>query len=470
MAVLGLDHHPAAEAAFACLVGCVYGGAQRCPWRCEANGVLAMPHLPATSVFKYLIVAARHAIPGLYRWRIAVSESRIVLIPIRAEPMHRTGKLKAILSGFLLSFFLACRVMASPALTDGDIQQIVEQEIRRAVDVDKVGAAVAISVDGRMLFFNFGWADRVAKKPVTTDSLFNLASVSKVFDTTLLSLAVKNGEMSLDDPVAKYIPELAGGGDIRNITLGELATFTSGLSLPQDHPPWPPAHYTWPKFIRYLKRWKIPADHQRGKQYLYSHAGFLLLHVALERRFGVPYARLLEQSLLRPLNLSSTTLPRRGANLTGVFAPSLKRRAVQGYTGKNEPIGKPGNVQGYYHWPGTEQMFSSARDLGKFIGVQLGGSGDDPHLRGAIDLTHQTVASIRPQVMQAQAWEVHYGAETTIGKNGGLNNTSSYIGMMPGKRLGIAILINRGELNTWDVGYTIWSRLVVPERVVPVKE
>ncbi len=357
---------------------------------------------------------------------------------------------------------LACPATAGSAVTDDDVARIVEQEIRRAINVDAVGAAVAVRIDGRTLFYNFGWADRASRRPVTTDSLFNLASVSKVFDTTLFSLAVQRGEVSLDDPIVKYIPELQRGGDIARVTLGQLATFTSGLSLPQDHPPWPPAYYTWPRFVEHLNRWKLPANHQPGKEYLYSHAGFLLLHVALERRFGVPYATLLERSLLRPLALSSTMLASRGAQSTARLETSLKRRAVQGYSGTHKRIGRPGNVQGYYHWPGTEQMFSSARDLARFIQLQLAELPIDPVWKEAIDLTHRTVAPIRPNVMQAQAWEVHEGPQTTIGKNGGLNNVSSYIGVMPAEKLGVAILINRGDLNTWDIGYPILHRLATP--------
>jgi beta-lactamase class C len=59
-----------------------------------------------------------------------------------------------------------------------------------------------------------------------------------VFEATLLAQAVRNGHLRLDDPVAKYVVELQQGGDIRQVTLGQLATHTSGLLLPQDHPPW----------------------------------------------------------------------------------------------------------------------------------------------------------------------------------------------------------------------------------------
>ena len=75
-----------------------------------------------------------------------------------------------------------------------------------------------------------------------------------MFDATLLARSVRDGALRLDDFIAKYVSELRG--DIRRVTLGQLATHTSGLLLPQDHPPWPDWGYTLPEFIRTLNAWK----------------------------------------------------------------------------------------------------------------------------------------------------------------------------------------------------------------------
>jgi beta-lactamase class C len=369
------------------------------------------------------------------------------------------------LSALLITISLANPASGSSDVTDAEVGQVVAQEVGKVLRPDGIGAAVAIRIDGRTLFFNFGAADRLGKRALTSESLFNLASVSKVFDATLLSLLARQGEVSFDDPVTKYIAELAPGGDIHQVTLGQLVSFTSGFSLPQDRPPWPEAHYTLSKFFDYLRKWKIDEGHERGKHYIYSHAGFMLLHLAMERRFGMPYGTLLEQRLLRRLDLPSTTLPLRGANSVARLAPSLLQRAVQGYSGTGKPIGKPGNMQGYYHWPGTGQMFSSARDLASFLAAQLGERPDDPLLRDAIELSHLEVARTdrEPHIRQALAWEVHHVAHTIVDKNGGLNNTTTYIGMIPEKRIGAVILVNRGNLNGRDVGHPILIRLAAHE-------
>jgi beta-lactamase class C len=348
---------------------------------------------------------------------------------------------------------------AVPALAH-DIEKLVAQELEKGVLAGVTGAAAAVRINGRTHFYNAGYADGTTKRSVDSDSLFNLGSVSKVFDVALLSLAAVAGELSLDDRLGKYMHELDNGGDAGRITLRQLVTFSSGFSVAHDNPPWWPAeHFTLPKFIRHLQGWKRNPDHVPGRDYVYSHAGFMLLHVALERRFGVPYATLLQRKLLRRLDLPSTVLPLRGTNDIAQLPPTLKARAVQGYGGEGNPIGRPGNMQGYYHWSGTGQMFSSARDLSRMLAAQLGELPLDPALRRAMQLTHEEALVIRENVMQAQAWEVHHLSLPVVDKNGGLNNTTTYIGMIPGKRLGVVILMNRGNLNGRDFGHAILSRL-----------
>src|SRR5262249_3966391 len=159
----------------------------------------------------------------------------------------------------------------------------------------------------------------------------------------------------------------------------------SGFSVTHDNPPWWPAeHFSLPKFLRHLQKWKRDPSHVPGRDYVYSHAGFMLLHVALERRFGLPYATLLERKLLRALDVPSTLLPPRGDNDVGDLAPALRKRAVQGYDGEGRPIGKPGNMQGYYYWPGTGQMFSSPRDMARLLAACMGELPLDPLLKRAI--------------------------------------------------------------------------------------
>jgi beta-lactamase class C len=373
-----------------------------------------------------------------------------------------------LMKGILIALLATILVARAWAITDRQVREAVEDELDEILPEDNNpgGAAVVVRIDGRTLFFNFGTVAR--GKLITSDTLFNLASLGKTFDTTLLSMAALKGELSLDDPVTKYITELQSGGDINKIRLDQLVSYTSGFSMPQDRPPWPDAHYTLPAFLQYLKTWKLPRNHQQGKDYVYSHAAYMLLHVALERRFGMPYAELLNERLIRPLGLTSTILPSH-RNSVAQLPPALMQRAVQNHDENGKRVGKPGNVQSFYLWPGTGQMFSSARDMATFLAAQLGEVSEPAGLREGAVLAHKPIAANPPNFLQAQAWEVRPGALTIVDKNGALDNTSSYIGLAPDRHLGMIIMSNRGDQYVAKVGRRTLLRLGLPAEVA-VKE
>ena len=340
------------------------------------------------------------------------------------------------------------------AASDSDVERTIAKQLVPALmgDDEIGGIAVAVRIGGRTLFYNYGLADVAARRPVSTDALFNLASVRKVFEATVLAQAVQRGELRFDDRVARYVPELEQGKTIREVTLGQLASHTSGLLLPTDHPPWPEHGYTLDRFIGVLNEWTLEAGRRPGETHTYTHAGYVLLQLALERRFGMPIAQLIGQRLLKPLGMSATVLPTHP--LAAEHAPLPG--AVQGYGEDGEPIGVPGNQQSYYEFPGTGQMFSSARDLAVLLAANLGEVPLDPELSAAMQLTQRGVFRIDSRHTQALAWEVsNFGGPTIVDKPGGIDNASAYVGMVPDKRLGIVILVNRGSRNPHDVARNV---------------
>ncbi|WP_283812990.1 serine hydrolase [Bradyrhizobium rifense] len=116
------------------------------------------------------------------------------------------------------------------------MRDIVAAELAPTATLEHPGGLAAALYAGRHVeFFNYGFADDATKQPVTPDTLFNLASLRKPFEAALVALGTLRGELRLDDPVPKYLPEL-DGDYIRHVTIGELATHTSGLLLPTDSP------------------------------------------------------------------------------------------------------------------------------------------------------------------------------------------------------------------------------------------
>jgi beta-lactamase class C len=334
-----------------------------------------------------------------------------------------------------------------------NVEQIVTQKIQPILPKGAGGGvAVAVLMEGKTSFFNYGMADDAQNRSVTADSIFNLGSVGKVFATTLLAQAVKQGELSLDDPVAKYVTELQRGGDIRRITLGQLASHTSGLPrVPQQYETWHRGRYTWPDFVRFLNSWKADLKHEPGQQYLYSNAAMVLLRVALERRFNTRFAALMHQRLTGPLGMTSTALP---------LPRDLLGRAVQGYSSTGRPIGRPGMEGGTFKWPGSGQIYSSSRDMATFLAANLGELPDHRPIENAMALAQQPVFTVGPRLKLGLAWQnVTAGNFTIIDKNGGLPNTSTYIGFAPQRKLGVVILVNRGNQHATGIGRQILHAL-----------
>lgn len=328
------------------------------------------------------------------------------------------------------------------------------------------GVAVAVQMGDRSLFFNYGYADQAEKRPITSDALFNVGSVRKIFEATLVAQAVLRGELKLDEPVAKYVTELHGDY-IRHVTVRQLVSHTSGLLLPTDHPPWPTEKYSLAGFYDALNAWTPSGGEAPGKQRIYTHAGYILLQLVLERRYGKPIAELLDRAVIAPLGMTSTVVPERGADDRAIMSAALLQRAVQGYARDGEMIGLPGNQQSYFDFPGTGQMFSTAHDLARLLAACLGEKQVDPQLRQALLATQREEFRVSPQYGQAMAWEIEspFGV-TIVDKPGGLDNASAYVGLVPDRKIGIAILVNRGDVQPFEIARSTilpeLARLVTP--------
>ena len=196
---------------------------------------------------------------------------------------------------------------------------------------------------------------------------------------------------------------------------------------------------------------------------MYTHAGYMLLHLAIERRFGKPFDELVNERVVAPLKLGDTLLPPPGANPRGELSAALRGRVVQGYDEDGTPIGEPGDIQGYYLWRGTAQMFSSARDLATFVAANLGEVPVDPELARAMAMARQPAVVISPNNRQGLAWEINLNATPIVEKNGGLNNSSTYVGLMPSHQLGVVILSNRGNQDPATIGRRILLELAKAE-------
>src|SRR6266496_620984 len=156
-----------------------------------------------------------------------------IVITVLDSPRHAVNPAPALRFASTAVLVALIAPLGTPqAQTDPEVRQLVSQEMRPRLPADGIGGfAVVIRSYGRNLFFNHGYADGAGKRPVDSDSLFNLASIGKVFDATLLAQMVQQRELDLDDPVVQYIPELQQGGH----TTGPLPPHIYTLSLHDAH-------------------------------------------------------------------------------------------------------------------------------------------------------------------------------------------------------------------------------------------
>jgi CubicO group peptidase (beta-lactamase class C family) len=89
------------------------------------------------------------------------------------------------------------------------------------------GMAIAVTIDGRNYFLNYGVASRESRQPVTNETLFEIGSVSKTFTATLASYAEIEGDLSLSDSASKYLPSLRGS------SFDHVSLINLGKRIPQ---------------------------------------------------------------------------------------------------------------------------------------------------------------------------------------------------------------------------------------------
>jgi len=201
-------------------------------------------------------------------------------------------------------------------------------------------------------------------KPFDGDTFFEIGSMSKVFTSLLLADMALRGEVSLDDPAAKYLPAGARlperGG--RQITLRDLATHSSGLprlpdNMPFANPANPYADYSEAMMLDFLGRYQLTRD--IGSQFEYSNLGVGLLGYLLARREGMSYEALLKRRILDPLGMKDTSI---------TLGPGQKARFAQGH----DAMMLPASPWDLPTLAGAGAIRSTAQDLLTFLSAAIG--------------------------------------------------------------------------------------------------
>lgn len=195
------------------------------------------------------------------------------------------------------------------------------------------------------------------------DTVFEIGSMTKVFTALLLADMVLDGEISLDDPVQKYLPEGATvpSRNGKQITLRMLSMQNSGLprlpgNMPYGDPQDPYADYTEELLLEFLAGHQLTRD--PGEQYEYSNLGVGLLGYALSRAAGMEYEDLLRERILEPLGMADTAID---------LSPDQQARFAQGH----DQFMRPTSPWAIPVIGGAGALRSTAKDMLKFLEAAL---------------------------------------------------------------------------------------------------
>jgi D-alanyl-D-alanine-carboxypeptidase/D-alanyl-D-alanine-endopeptidase len=338
-----------------------------------------------------------------------------------------------VLAVVILSASAIGQAVSEPAVpSDADIRQLLVDRID--AQRQSVGIVVGVIAPKGRRVISYGNLEKGDPRALNGDTIFEIGSATKVFTSLLLADMVQRGQVSLDDPVAKYLPPGAKMPERngRSITLVDLATHTSGLPrMPTNFSPKDPtnpyADYSAELLYQFLSTYQLTRD--IGSQYEYSNLGGGLLGHVLARRAGVDYEALVRSRICDPLGMGSTLI---------TLTPEMRARFAAGH---NQSMAAVPN----WDLPtlaGAGALRSTTNDPLTFLAANLGYTKSPlaPAMAAMLKVRRPTGL---PDLEIALGWHIF----TTNGKeivwhNGGTGGFRSFMGFDPKAGVGVVVLSN----------------------------
>jgi CubicO group peptidase (beta-lactamase class C family) len=367
-------------------------------------------------------------------------------------------RLRMLVLGFCAAMLMSAPAPAAkaaePAQASGqvapEVLQGLDEFINRVLkDWDAPGVAVSIVKDGKVVLSKgYGVRDRTTGAPMTEDTLFPIQSETKAFTAFTVGLLADEGKLSLDAPVATYIPgfRLNEAVATQEVTLRDLLSHRSGLS-----------RYSWLWIAnKELSRRDamgrmphLPLEAPIRTTWNYANMGYVTAAQAVENLAGVPWERFTEERIIQPLGMTRTTLSAERANGDPNHITGTMWRG-----GRNEVTPMQGTTPMTYS---TGGIYSTANDMTKWMLLQLaeGNYGGKQLIKAsALAEMHSPQAITNrplppPEFTSAAyglGWFVEsYRGEKLVEHGGGHGGVNSSLGLIPARELGVSVFVNQNS-------------------------
>ena len=305
------------------------------------------------------------------------------------------------------------------------------------------GGVLAVGYQGKLAhLYPFGRLSYDAGAPaVTTDTIYDLASLTKVLATTIMAMIlVDEGALELDKPVVDYLPLFVGPGK-EKVTVRQLLTHSSGLVAYGDLYNEVSGQQAYVERIQAME-----LDYEPGTKSVYSDYGMILLGEILERVAGQPMEVFLEERVYGPLGMNDTGfLPE--ADLRERIAPT-EDDPWRGYVAHGEVHDENAHAMGGV--APHAGLFSTAADVARFLQMILnGGVFEHRRIVSRPIVKEWTKRAGIPESDRATGWDTKSATKSSAGNLfspnsfGHLGYTGTSMWVDPERQLFVVLLTNR---------------------------
>lgn len=332
----------------------------------------------------------------------------------------------------------------APAARDSIDYAVLDQRLQRLIDEPAmVGLTVGIVENGRITFLK-GYGETLAGsgEPVTAQTVFRWASVSKGVAATMVAKLAEKGELSFHSPVASYVSSLKlPGGAEHKATVGDLLSHRLGLYRNAYDNKLEEGQQT--RQLRQMLA-QLNLICQPGTCWSYQNIAYDGASEMVEKLTGKPFEQAVSEALFNPLGMTSASISRQGL----VNSQSWARPHSAGR--------KPLEVTNdYYRVPAAGGVNSNVKDLAVWMIAQMGGAPGviSPQLLQTIHapLVETPRERARMRKYSDRVSEPHYGygwrsydysGNRVIGHHGGLSGYRSLIMFDPARKSGVVAMWN----------------------------